>query len=95
MTVILVVYDVSDDRKRQRLSKDLERWGLARIQRSAFAGRMQPARARDLKRLVEKIIDRETDIVHIILLRDEEWARVEVIGNQWGEGVVPGAAVIQ
>lgn len=36
--VTLVIYDVSDDRLRYEVARLLRRFGLARIQRSAFAG---------------------------------------------------------
>ncbi|MEB3774701.1 MAG: CRISPR-associated endonuclease Cas2 [Desulfurococcales archaeon] len=92
---VMVVYDVSDDKRRLRLSRTLERWGLARIQRSAFTGVLQPARVRDLERLVRTIVDPSTDIVHILPVQDQDWRRVRVIGRQWGESIVHGATLLK
>ncbi len=84
-SMVLVVYDVSDDGDRRRLAAALEAWGLYRIQRSAFAGRLQWAKARDLAALAARIIDPESDVVHLVPLREEEWARAIVLGTpRWG-----------
>jgi CRISPR-associated protein Cas2 len=92
----LVVYDVSDDSRRQRLARTLEAWGLARIQRSAFVGRLTTARARDLAKLVSRIIDPSTDVVHMVALQDWEWRRALVIGSpKWGPGRVDGVKLIR
>lgn len=82
--ILLVVYDVSDDSRRLKLSRTLEAWGLSRVQRSAFAGRLQPARMRDLARIAARIIDEETDVVHMVSVPWEEWARAIVLGTPWG-----------
>ncbi len=92
---VMVVYDVSDDKRRLRLARTLERWGLARVQRSAFTGVLQPGRIKDLERLVRAIIDPSTDVVHILPVQDQDWRRVRVIGRQWGEASVRGAALLR
>ncbi len=93
---LLVVYDVSDDARRQRLARTLEAWGLARIQRSAFVGRLTAARARDLARLTEKIIDVDTDVVHMVHVQDWEWRSAIVVGTpRWGPGRVEGVKLIR
>jgi len=84
-SMVLVVYDVSGDGERRRLAATLEAWGLHRIQRSAFIGRLQWARARDLAALAARIIQPETDVVHLVPLREEQWLRTLVLGTpRWG-----------
>jgi len=51
MVRVVVVYDISDDAKRYRLASRLKALGLSRIQRSAFAGRLDSSRLRDLYRV--------------------------------------------
>ncbi|BAN89814.1 CRISPR-associated endonuclease Cas2 [Aeropyrum camini] len=92
---VVVVYDISDDGVRLRVARTLESWGLYRIQRSAFVGRMQRARMRDLARLLEGMIDPGTDTVHIIPLPSHEWERTLVLGTPWGERRVASAALLQ
>lgn len=46
--IYLFIYDVSDQRLRNRAVKLLERAGFERLQFSVFAGRVSSARAREL-----------------------------------------------
>ena len=84
-SMVVVIYDVSDDLARQKLSRVLEAWGLYRIQRSAFVGRLQWARARDLSRLASRIVDPSSDVVHIMPIEEHQWRRALVVGRpRWG-----------
>ncbi|GAB6148786.1 CRISPR-associated endonuclease Cas2 [Stetteria hydrogenophila] len=90
---VLVIYDISDDSKRLRASRTLEAWGLTRIQRSAFVGHAQRARAVDLARRLSTIIDPETDVVHVLLLDPREWERAIVLGRPYWARGIQGAGV--
>ncbi len=91
----VIVYDISDDGKRLKVAKVLEQWGLARIQRSAFTGSLQAARVRDLARRLELIIDADSDVVHIIPVQPQDWARVIVLGKPyWVAGRVEGVELL-
>ncbi|MCX8196365.1 MAG: CRISPR-associated endonuclease Cas2 [Acidilobaceae archaeon] len=80
----VVVYDISDNEKRLKVARLLEAYGLARIQRSAFVGNAQLAKAKDVARKLEAMIDEESDVVHIFFLQPQEWGRTIVIGKpQW------------
>ena len=94
MKRVVVIYDVSDDRKRLRLARSLQSRGLARVQRSAFAGVMRPGDARELERLARSIIDVERDVVHIIPVSPVDWQHVIVVGVEWGRSSVKGATII-
>jgi CRISPR-associated protein Cas2 len=86
---VVVVYDISDDGVRLRVSRLLEVYGLSRIQRSAFVGDMMRARALDLARRLETIIDHETDVVHIVFVQPQDWSKTIVIGKPlWVRGVI-------
>jgi CRISPR-associated protein Cas2 len=91
----VIVYDISDDNKRFKVARALEQWGLARIQRSAFTGSLQVARVRDLARRLESIIDVDSDVVHIIPVQPQDWARVIVLGKPyWVAGRVEEAILL-
>ncbi|AWR98101.1 CRISPR-associated endonuclease Cas2 [Acidianus sulfidivorans JP7] len=79
---LLVVYDVSDDSKRNKLANNLKKLGLERIQKSAFEGDLDSQRVKDLIRVVKIIVDTNTDIVHIIPLGIRDWERRIVIGKE-------------
>ncbi|BCU69756.1 CRISPR-associated endonuclease Cas2 [Stygiolobus caldivivus] len=78
---VLVVYDISDDGKRNKVARELQRLGLGRIQRSAFVGDLDPQRYKDLVRVCDKLVDGEGDILHIIPLGLRDWERRVVISG--------------
>ncbi|ADL18414.1 hypothetical protein ASAC_0005 [Acidilobus saccharovorans 345-15] len=78
---VLVVYDVSDDSRRLRLSRELERMGLSRVQRSAFVGPGGLAVAKEAARAAAQLVDDSTDVVHVVLLSEVEWANALVVGR--------------
>ncbi|MEB3851674.1 MAG: CRISPR-associated endonuclease Cas2 [Desulfurococcales archaeon] len=99
MARVIVVYDISDDRARLRAARTLQAWGLERIQRSAFAGRAQRARAVDLARRLERIVDPDTDTVHVLVVDERTWGRVVVIGKPYwarvgGDGLGGSASIL-
>jgi len=64
----LVVYDISDNRARLKLAKLLERFGLERVQYSAFRGELNPNDREVLARRVRRFVRDERDCIFIIPL---------------------------
>lgn len=81
MPRIIVVYDVSDNNKRTKLSNYLKSKGLVRVQRSMFIGRVSSQTLKDVERGAKRIIDSGTDIVHIIPLTAYGYTHMKVLGN--------------
>lgn len=52
----LVIYDISDDNLRTQVSELLKDYGLVRIQKSAFIGRLKRSELRSLHTDVRKLI---------------------------------------
>ena len=93
--LFLIVYDIGDDRVREKFSKTLMHWGLRRIQRSAFIGNIVKARARDMARYASTMISLEQDIVHIIPIDKALWREAFVVGTSRWSGGLEKDAVIQ
>ncbi|MBW1987814.1 MAG: CRISPR-associated endonuclease Cas2 [Deltaproteobacteria bacterium] len=79
---VLVSYDITDDRIRNRVMKFLKDYG-DRIQLSVFECDLDEARYQQLKRGVEQIIDLEQDRVRYYRLCRACVDRVVISG--WGE----------
>lgn len=84
MVRVVVVYDISDDSKRFQLADQLKALGLSRIQRSAFAGRLDSSRLRDLYRLCERYASDEGDVIHVFTLCGYDWSRARAFGGMTG-----------
>ncbi|MGB9785614.1 MAG: CRISPR-associated endonuclease Cas2 [Fervidicoccaceae archaeon] len=96
MGFYIIVYDIGDQGKRQRVVEILEKWGLRRIQRSAFVGYVQEGRAKDIAREIEMTIDLERDVVHIVQIERKEWNRAIVVGtSKWSAGSPEGSVVLR
>ena len=90
MTVIVVAYDISRSDRRDRVAKLLFTMGLSRVERSLYVGRGGVAKARDIARAVERLIDPETDVVDILVVPDVYWRSRITVGG--GRKRVPGLA---
>jgi len=81
MVRVVVVYDISDDRKRVRLANSLKRLGLSRIQRSAFTGKVTSSGLKDIMRICELFVTNESDIIHVFTLCGFDWSRRRVFSR--------------
>jgi CRISPR-associated protein Cas2 len=70
MKVYLVVYDVSDDRRRARLAELLKDYGF-RVQKSVFECRLEPAGLTEMQKRLATRIDRVRDSLLIYPLCHE------------------------
>lgn len=78
---VLVVYDISSDRVRQRLAEYLKSKGFNRIQRSAFIGRPLPSTLLDVSRALSRYIDSSSDVIHLIPLAEYSVKHMIVYGR--------------
>ncbi len=62
--LLIVAYDVSSDRRRNRLHKALSGW-LSPVQKSVFEGQLVGGALPPLERAVAKAIDPEVDSVRL------------------------------
>ena len=80
MVRIIVVYDISDDRVRTRVSETCLDYGLDREQFSVFTGRLKQTHIRELTKLLRKVL--EAGQVQIIRVAADDWQRRIVIGEK-------------
>ncbi|HPC28212.1 MAG TPA: CRISPR-associated endonuclease Cas2 [Candidatus Methanomethylicus sp.] len=66
--ITLVIYDISDDASRTRLSGYLKQYGLRRVQYSGFRGELNANDRHVLVQEVPKFLSAEKDSVYIIPL---------------------------
>ncbi len=61
---VVITYDIADNRRRHRLATTLQYWG-ERVQRSVFVCTISARDLRALRTSISRIIDVDTDSVHI------------------------------
>ncbi|MFN3383532.1 MAG: CRISPR-associated endonuclease Cas2 [Archaeoglobaceae archaeon] len=78
----LVVYDITDDANRTKLAKLLEKFGLTRVQYSAFRGNLNPNDRHALARQVVRFIKDPNDCIFIIPLCQRCSSLAIVVSNK-------------
>lgn len=79
-TLVWVIYDVSDDNIRNKISKACKNKGLQRVQKSAFLGKLNRNQIDELKIFCEDNIGDE-DSVYIFPMCEDDFRKVKLIGQ--------------
>jgi len=86
MKPYLILYDISDDRQRNRIVKEIKKRGLYRIQKSVFFGAAPPEMIDELKEIFETFIETDqsgdADSYIIIPLNEYNLRNFEVLSKQ-------------
>jgi len=77
----LVVYDISDDKRRGKVADACMDYGLDRIQYSAFLGSLLPSQQDELILRVSKILGRAAGNIQLFPLCDRDWRNRRVVGR--------------
>jgi CRISPR-associated protein Cas2 len=81
----LVVYDISDDEIRLRVSEVCKRFGLARIQRSTFLGYLTSMQRKELAASLRKMLGNADGNIQIFVICRADLALREIIGKPFEE----------
>jgi len=76
----LVIYDISDDRIRKRISDICKRFGLNRIQKSAFLGNITSSRRKELVRKLKRNL-RGGGNIQVFVICKPDFSMREIIGE--------------
>ena len=85
--IVLVIYDITDDRRRTRMVKCLERYGI-RVQKSAFEAFLTEKKYERMMELTSGLIDPATASLRVYLLANHTSVRSWGIGDRHVEDVV-------
>lgn len=78
--LIMICYDVADNRRRNKIARLLEGWG-ERVQDSVFECHVTPAQQRRIINDIAKLIDAEEDKVRYYALCNKDRGKLQVLGN--------------
>ena len=85
--IVLVIYDITDDKRRSRMVKCVERYGV-RVQKSAFEAFLSKKKYERLVEETSRLIDVETDSLRIYLLANHTSVRSWGVGDRHVEDVI-------
>ena len=75
----MIAFDVSDNRRRYRVVRALRDYG-ERVQKSVFECRLRPRERRALLARLNRLIDPQTDRLHVFNLPDSDVMRIKILG---------------
>lgn len=79
--LVWVVYDIVDDKARNKVAKVCKQYGLVRVQKSVFLGKLKPNRFDELGEKCLSLIDEGVDSVYLFPFCQEDFRRVKVLGQ--------------
>jgi CRISPR-associated protein Cas2 len=91
---IWIVYDiessVSGQKRRRKIVKEIEEYGLYRVQKSVFFGNVEKNRYDELVLFSNELIDPEKDSVYLFPMCNEDFNNVKIIGLGFDRELVAG-----
>lgn len=88
-----VMYDISDNKIRNRAIKACKNKGLYRVQKSIFLGELNKNDKDELKIIMEKLIDEATDSIYIFPTNNQYIYDTDIIGNGFDRKLVTNEVV--
>lgn len=86
--LVWVIYDISDNIKRNLVIKRCKNYGLYRVQKSAFLGDLNRNEIESIALECEDIINPETDSLYIFPMCGDDFKKVRLLGKAFDKDLV-------
>lgn len=86
--LVWIVYDIVDDKVRARVAKACKQYGLERVQKSVFLGKLKSSRFDELGENCLSLINEDEDSVYLFPFCQEDFRRVKVLGQGFDKELV-------
>ncbi|MEA3255811.1 MAG: CRISPR-associated endonuclease Cas2 [Candidatus Altiarchaeota archaeon] len=83
-----VMYDITDNRKRESVIKICKGYGLYRVQKSVFLGSLNRNELDSLALECEEAVDADNDSVYVFPLCEDCFGKIKLIGNAFDKELV-------
>jgi CRISPR-associated protein Cas2 len=86
--LVWAIYDISCNKKRNKIAKMCKGYGLYRVQKSVFLGTLNRNEIDELSLQSQEIIDEEVDSVYIFPMCDDDFKKVKLLGQAFDKKLV-------
>jgi len=86
--LVWIIYDISEDKPRNKVAKTCKQYGLIRVQKSVFLGKLEKNRFDELAEACLDLIDEETDSVYLFPFCQEDFRAIKVMGQGFDKKLV-------
>ncbi|MFO7558791.1 MAG: CRISPR-associated endonuclease Cas2 [Desulfobacterales bacterium] len=83
-----IIYDIVEDKPRAKIAKACKKFGLKRVQKSVFLGRLELNRFDELSEICLDLMDEDTDSVYLFPFCQEDFRRIKVLGQGFDQKLV-------
>ena len=83
-----VMYDIKDDRARNKVAKACEKIGLYRVQYSVFLGSLEKTEVDTLQIQIEEYINLDNDSVYIFPMSKDELRDTVLLGQAFDKKMI-------
>ena len=87
-TLVWIIYDIVEDKTRNKIAKACKNKGLYRVQKSAFLGTLNKNQLDELKMICEDIINPDVDSVYIFPMCEDDFKKVKLLGQAFDKKLV-------
>jgi len=88
MTMVWVVYDITENSIRSKVARICLDKGLYRVQKSVFLGTLNANERDSLAIECEEIIDPDVDSVYVFPMDDDSFRKVKLLGQAFDKELV-------
>jgi len=88
MSLVWVVYDITNDKIRNKVSDACIDSGLYRVQKSVFLGTLSSNERDTLALKCEELIDKQVDSVYIFPMDKKSFESVKLLGQAFNKDLV-------
>ncbi len=86
--MVWVIYDIVEDKTRNKVAKICLNKGLYRVQKSVFLGTLNANQRDSLSLECEVLIDPEVDSVYVFPMDDASFKKVKLLGQAFDKKLV-------
>ena len=76
-----LIYDISSDKSRKRVSNECKNMGLYRVQKSVFLGDLNTNRIDEIVAFSREWINAKTDSLYVFPMGREDFDKIQILGQ--------------
>ncbi len=86
--LVWIIYDIVEDKARARVAKACKQYGLERVQKSAFLGKLKLNRFDELAEKCLDLIDEDNDSVYLFPFCQDDFKKIKVLGQGFDKKLI-------
>lgn len=86
--LVWFLYDITDNKRRTKIIKMAQSYGLSRVQKSVFIGNINKSKIDEVILQSENLINKDTDSLYILPMCQSDFKEISLLGNAFDKRFV-------